>query len=47
MQMQMAQMKQQQQLQAAQVGADVIAKGSKAPEKGSPVEQAANMGRRR
>jgi hypothetical protein len=46
-QMQMQMMQQQQQMQQAQVSADVLAKGSKAPEEGSPTEQMIKQGRRR
>lgn len=42
-QIQAEQVKQQQALDAAKVQNDAIAKGSKAPEKGSPVEQAMNQ----
>ncbi len=41
--LQLQQMQQEQQMQQAQLSADVMAKGSKAPEKGSPVERSMNQ----
>ena len=44
LQQQMQQMQREQQMQEAQLSADIMSKGSKAPEKGSPSERTMNQG---
>lgn len=47
LQLKMEQMEQEQQMRQAQLSADIMQKGSKTPEKGSPVEQSINQQNRR